>query len=187
MLKNFLSYQPQRDGYKIVWQADQFVKEYPYSSVAANVDVIRAAAQQAADKWFGGVMSEVDRLNKQKRYDEGLKLLETVPSEIVAPQMQQSMKDKNQEIVLTEAVNKETEKMAAVQELQKQWNNGMLLAKNGRYDEAINVFTELLSTEYDAKAKEKIKELSLEAANDDRRKAADMFRRFLKTTDIESR
>jgi hypothetical protein len=63
----------------------------------------------------------------------------------------------------------------------------MLLAKNGRYDEAINVFTGLLSTEYDAKAQVKIKELSLEAANDDRRKAADMFRRFLKTNDIESR
>jgi tetratricopeptide (TPR) repeat protein len=78
ILKNYLSFQPQRDGYKIVWQADQFLKDYPYSSVASNVDTIRASVQQAADKWFGGVMSEVDRLNKQKRYDDGLKLLETV-------------------------------------------------------------------------------------------------------------
>ena len=44
-----------------------------------------------------------------------------------------------------------------------------------------------MDTEYSTKAETKIKELSLEAAKADRRKAADLFIRFTKTTDPESK
>ena len=77
--------------------------------------------------------------------------------------------------------------MAKIQELQNQWNNGMLLTKGGRYDEALAVFTNLLDTEYSIKAESKIKEISLEAAKADRRKAAELFIRFTKTSEPESK
>ena len=63
----------------------------------------------------------------------------------------------------------------------------MLLVKNEEYEEALKVFTELLETEYSSKAKQKIDEISLQAAKADRRKAADLFIRFTKTTDLESK
>ncbi len=53
------------------------------------------------------------------------------------------IKAKNEELQLAEAVENETGKMARMQDLQNQWNNGMLLAKDGRYEEAIAVFTNL--------------------------------------------
>jgi hypothetical protein len=77
--------------------------------------------------------------------------------------------------------------MALVQELQHQWNNGMVLAKDGKFDEAIAVFTNLLDTEYSTKAENKLNEITLEAAKADRKKAANLFVRFTKTTDLESR
>lgn len=187
MLRNYLGFIPERDGYKVVWEADNFLANYPYSPVASNVDIIKSDAEASADKWFHGFMSQVDTLGEEKKFQEALQLLETIPTDIVGPEKQLSIKEKNDELLLAEAVEKETEKMAKVQELQHQWNNGMLLAKSGRYDEAISVFTELLDTEYGTKAEAKIKEVSLEAAKNDRKQAASMFLRFTKTTDPDSR
>jgi hypothetical protein len=74
-----------------------------------------------------------------------------------------------------------------MQELQRTWNDGMLRAEAEDYAGAIEIFTTLLDSEFGARATEKIKELSLKAAMIERRKAADLFIRFSKTTDIESK
>ncbi len=113
--------------------------------------------------------------------------MDTIQTDIISPDKELIIKAKNEELLLAEAVDNETNKMAKMQNMQNQWNNGMLLANGGRYEEAIAVFTSLLDTEYSVKADMKIKELSLEAANADRRKAADLFVRFTKTTDPDSR
>ncbi len=187
MLRNYLGFIPERDGYKIVWQAEKFQAGYPYSPVASNVEIIRASVQQAADKWFNGYMAEVDKLAKEKKFSDALKLLEKIPADIVGEEKQPVIKAKKDELVLAEAVEKETDKMAKMQDLQNQWNNGLLLANGGRFDEAIDVFKQLQGTDYSDKAQAKIEELSLEAAKADRRKAADLFIRFTKTDDLESK
>ncbi len=187
LLRNFLGFIPERDGYKVVWQAEKFLTSYPYSPVASNVDFIKEAVVQAADGWFSGLIAEVDRFKEEKKFEEALEFLETIPTDILSADHQIQIKEKNEEVLLAEAVERETEKMALIQELQHQWNNGMVLAKDGKYDEAIVVFTNLLDTEYSAKAEKKLNEISLEAAKADRKKAANLFVRFTKTTDMESR
>ncbi|MFW2367452.1 MAG: tetratricopeptide repeat protein [Desulforhopalus sp.] len=187
MLRNYLGFIPEQDGYKVVWQAEKFLADYPYSPVASNVDFIKYAAQQDADKWFNRFMGDVDRLGAEKQFVEALELLETLPKDIINADKQLIIEDKNEALLLAEAVDRETNRMALIQGLQDQWNNGLLLAKAGRYDEAIDLFTNLLDTEYSVKAEIKIEELALEAAKADRRQAANLFIRFTKTTDIESR
>ena len=187
MLRNYLGFIPDQDGYRVVWQTDKFLTNYPYSPVASNVDFIRESAMARADKWFNSFMAAVDSLGAEKKFDEALELLETMPTDIIDADKQLQLRGKNEELLLAAAVEKETDKMALIQELQHQWNNGMLLVKGGRYDEAINVFTNLLDSEYGVKAENKIKEISLQAAKADRKKAAGLFIRFTKTTDPESR
>jgi hypothetical protein len=187
MLKNYLGYIPQQDGDTIVWQADQFLKNYPYSSVAPNVDRIREAVAVRADKWFNTFMKEVETLAAEKKFNQSLELLQSMPTDIISPEKQIMVKEKNQELLLAEAVENETEKMARIQELQHQWNNGLLLAKAGRYEESISVFTDLLDTEYSQKAEMKIREVSLEASKNARKMAADFFLRYNKTSDLESK
>ncbi len=187
ILRNFLGFVPERDGYSLVWQTEKFQSSYPYSPVVSNVEFIKNTVTEAADKWFNGFMADIDKLSDEKQFSKAIMLLETMPTDIVGADKQLAIKVKNQELKMAEAVETETDKMAQIQELQNQWNNGMLLAGNGRYDEAITVFTNLLDTEYSVKAESKIKELSLEAAKAERRKAADLFIRFTKTTDIESK
>ena len=187
MLRNYLGFIPDQDGYKIVWQADKFLSNYPYSAVASNVDFIRESAMLRADDWFNSFIGVVDSLGAEKKFDEALELLETIPTEIIDADKQLQVRGKNEELLLAAAVERETDKMALIQELQHQWNNGMLLVKAGRYDEAIDVFTNLLDSEYGVKAENKIKEISMQAAKADRKKAAGLFIRFTKTTDLESR
>jgi hypothetical protein len=187
ILRDFLGFIPERDGYKVFWQAQKFQDNYPYSLVTSNVEFIKDTVIAAADKWFNGFVAEVDKLGREKKFSEALKLLETIQTDIISAEKQLALKAKNEELLLAEAVESETSKMAKMQDMQNQWNNGMLLANGERHEEAIAVFTSLLDTEYSAKADMKIKELSLEAANADRRKAADLFVRFTKTTDLESR
>lgn len=187
VLRNFLGFIPERDGYKIIWQAEKFLTGYPYSPVVSNVDFIRDSVMAEADKWFNGFLAKIDKLSNEKKFSEAITLLETMPTDILGPEKQIVIRAKNEELKLAAAVENETGKMAKMQDLQNQWNNGMLLAKGDRYEEAIVVLTNLMNTEYGTKAETKIKELSLDAAKSDRRKAADLFIRFTKTTDIESK
>ncbi len=187
ILRDYLGYAADKGGYKLLWQADNFLTKYPYSPVAPNVDIIKAKVKTAADKWFDGFMGEVEKLRSEKKFQEAQDLLKTLPPDVIGPDKQLALKGKNEELTMTDAVEKETQRMALIQGLQNQWNNGMLLVKNEKFDEAITAFSKLLDTEYVTKAKEKIKEVSLEAAKADRKKAANLFTRFTKTTDIDSR
>lgn len=187
ILRNFLGYVPERDGYKIVWQAENFKNSYPYSLVISNVDLMKDSVSNGADKWFDGFMTKVDGLADERKFSEALTLLDTLPTDMLGADKQMQLQAKNEQLAQAEAVENETGKMAQIQDLQDQWNNGMLLVNSQRYEEAIGVFTSLLDTEYSAKARAKIRELTLDAANADRKKAADLFIRYTKTTDLESR
>lgn len=187
LLRNYLGFIPEKDGYKIVWQAETFLQNYPYSAVSSNADIIKTSSAQRADEWLNGMLTEIDSLAAEKKYQEGIDLLGTIPDDIIDEIKQAEMKALKDELLLAEAVDRETRKLAQVQELQRKWNSGMLLVKGERFDEAIDLFTEMLETEYAVKAEQKINEISLLAAKADRRKAADLFVRYTKTTDIEAR
>ena len=187
LLRNYLGFLPKVDGYKVARQAEKFLTDYPYSPVSANVEYIKFAAMEGADFWFNGFLAKVDKLKAEKKFEESAELLEEVPPDILDTEKQGIVEEKNQELLLAEAVDRETERMEQIQELQRQWNNGLLLVTGSRYDEALEVFTTLLDTEYSVKAEQKINEVSLQAAKADRRKAADLFIRFTKTTDMEGK
>ncbi len=187
IMRDYLSYSPEQGGYKLIWQADNFLSKYPYSPVASNIDIIKSKVKTVADKWFDGFMGQVEKLRSEKKFQEAQDLMKTLPVDLISPEKQLALKGKTEELSLTDAVEKETQRMARIQDLQNQWNNGMLLAKSEKFDDAIAVFTKLADTEYSVKAQEKIKELSLEAAKAERKKAGALFTRFSKTTDIDSR
>ncbi len=187
LLRNFLGFVPERDGYKMVWEADEFLQNYPYSAIASNVDIIKKDVKKRADKWFNKFMTNVEQLAGEKKFIDGIEILETVPDDIISAEQKEHIKTKNDDLILAEAVERETRKIERMQELQHRWNEGMLLVDVGDYDVAIEIFNTLLETEYYAKAEDKIKEISLRAAKSDRRKAADLFLRYSKTTDLESK
>ncbi len=187
LMRDYLSFRPEKDGYRVIWQADTFLENYPYSPVSSNVDVIKAESLKRADAWFDAFFVQVDQFTQEKKFQDAMDLLQTIPEDIVGADKMQEVKSRIDALVLAEAVERETMKIEQMQDLQRRWNEGMLLADQSDYDGAILIFTELLDTSYQGKAQVKIEELSAQAAKEDRRKAAELFIRFTKTTDIEGK
>jgi tetratricopeptide (TPR) repeat protein len=187
LLRGYLGYLPRRDGYSIVWQADKFLQTYPYSPVSSNVDAIRDDALRRADAWFNDYLARSTGFAEERKFQDAMELLQTIPEDLVGEEQFQQVQARLDELVLAEEVERETRKIQQMQDLQRKWNDGMLLADSEDFDAAIGVFTELLDSEFGGRAAEKIKELSLKAAMNERRRAADLFVRFSKTTDVESK
>ena len=186
LLRDYLGFLPGQDGYKVVWEAEKFLEDYPYSPVSSNVDAIKKDAMQVADEWFESLWATVDELSGENRFEDAVAFLQIIPLDLIGPEKATTVHGKIEALLLADAVDRETQKMSEIQDLQKQWNNGMLLVRADEHDKALDVFNGLLGTEYDDKATAKIREVSLKAAQSKRRKAADAFIRYTKTADVES-
>ncbi len=187
ILRNYMGFIPEQDGYKLVWQADKFLQAYPNSPVVENVATMKADAQKRADAWFNGVLAEVDKLSADKQYSDAIKKLQSIPDDIISPDQRLKIRDKNDALALSDAVQRETLKIGKMQELQHRWNDGLALIDEGKFDDAVKVFEGFQDTEYATKAQEKIKEISSIAAKAERRQAAELFIRFTKTSDLDSK
>jgi tetratricopeptide (TPR) repeat protein len=187
ILRNYMGFIPEQDGFKIIWQVDKFLKTYPNSPVVSNVEMIKSDVLKRADIWFNGIFAEVDRLAADRRYAEAIKKIQIIPDDIISPDQRLKVRDKSDALVLSDAVERETVKIGKTQDLQRRWNEGMVFIDEGRFDDAVKVFNGLQDTEYTAKAAEKIREISTLAAKADRRKAAELFIRFTKTSDLENK
>jgi tetratricopeptide (TPR) repeat protein len=187
LLRNYLGYSPQRDGYKLVGQSEKFLADYPYSPVSSNVDIIKSSTLAKADNWLQIYLSEVDSMAKKERFQDALLKLETLQEDILSDEKLIEVRKMSDDLILAEAVSRETKKIEKIQNQQQQWNDALLLIDKDEYDEAIEILTTMVDTDYAVKADSKIRELSLLAARAERRKAADLFIRFKKATDIESK
>jgi len=184
IMRRWLTYTPARDGFTVSALADNFMQKYPHSPAVDNAEYIRDESKARAERWINGLVSNADKLAARKKFQEAAKTISSVPANIVDSEQKSVLKQKSEEISFAAAVDQETTRQERERELQRQWNNGLLLAQNGRYDEAIDVFTSLESGDLADKAKAKAREISLQAAQDQRRKAADLYVRYTKTTDI---
>ncbi|MEJ2135486.1 MAG: hypothetical protein P8X86_09595 [Desulfofustis sp.] len=187
LLRGYLRFAPARDGYGIVYKAEQFLQQYPYSPVSPNVDIIKDETKSMADQWFTTSLTDADRLVENKQFEEAIALLQSLPQDKLSPENLLTLKEKLDSLILAEAVERETLKIEKMQALQSTWNQGAAYADAGEFDAAIAVFSELKGTEYEDRAMEKVEELSLTAAKNERRRAADLFVRSMKTDDLENR
>jgi len=187
IMRRWLRYTPARDGFTVSALADNFAQKYPHSPVVENAEYIRDNAKARAEHWINSLVSTADKLAARKKFQEAAKMINSVPTNIIGSEQKSVLKQKSEEINFAEAVDQETARQQRSQELQRQWNSGLLLAQNGRYDEAIDVFTGLENTDLGDKAKAKAREISLKAAQDERSKAAGLYMRYTKTSDVEAK
>lgn len=187
LLKAYLGYNPDRDGYGVVEQAQKYIAKYPYSLVASNADLVLERAQKEADAWLKSVLARIDRLVEEKKFQEALLLIERVPRDILPVEKQEMLRRRSEQLLTAESISIETTRLVQEQELQEEWNQGMLLLEGREYDQAIEVFTSLSASSYADKARERIDEAAKLAAREGRQRAAEIFMRANRTADLESR
>jgi len=169
LLRNYLGFRPERDGYKLVWQSDKFLAEYPYSPVSSNVDIIKNSAQNRVEQWLDTFLADVDAMAEEERFQDALLKLETLQEDILSGEKLIEIRKKSDDLTLAEAVSRETKKIEKMQTLQRQWNEALLLIDQGEFDQAIEVLTNMLDSDYAAKADNKIADEAREADRPDAR------------------
>ena len=220
LLLGSLTYNPQRDGFTIVQQAQAFQQSFPVSVVGSSVTDLARKADKEAEQWFAGLLEQVDRLSGQQNNQEALLLIERIPATILPLDKQAILKLKKDSLTAaatgnigsTDTIHEEildvTDPFAPavssnggqavgpdtapgehvlVTALQETWNQGMTDMQAKEYDAAIEIFSGLLNTSYGTRAGIQIEEASRLAAQDDRKKAAELFVRANRTTDPGAR
>jgi len=185
--RRIMTYDPARDGFRVVRQAEEFLQRFPASSVAAHVEELLQEQRRQAQLWFDGLLAQADTLAGEKRFREGIVLLENVPRDLLPPPQQDMVRTKIEALNLAEAVGAESARLLAEQESQESWNAALSHFEAGRHDEAIAGFRKLLDTKYADRARARIEEAARLGAQEDRRRAAELFIRAGRTQELEAR
>ena len=185
ILRSHLGFIASRDGYKTVNLSDHFLVKYPSSSLRSSVEMIRNESAGQADIWYAQLEAEIESLVAGKNYQGAIDLINEIPQGALTGAKLTELENIGRELAVNNAIELETQRMAESQKLQSQWNNAVMLANAERYDEAIEVLSQMADSEYGPRAEMKIAELSVVAAQVDRRKAADLFIRYTRTSDVE--
>jgi tetratricopeptide (TPR) repeat protein len=187
LLRSFLEYNPDRDGYTVVGLGEKYVETFPYSTVSSNVDELIVKARKQADDWLDSVFARIDAFSENGQYQQALLFIERIPRSILPIDKQEKLKRKSEELITSESIAIETDRLVVEQEFEADWNKAMTLLEAKQYDRAIEVFTTLLASPYEVKARLRIDEAAQLAAREDRQRAAELYVRSKRTTDFESR
>ncbi len=196
LLKSYLAYIPKRDGYAVSSQAEKFLSAYPASRLVANVNLMLKGSREQADAWLNrGIQRVADQAGERQDLPPGT----PAPGQPAAPgsapggnaggtavaggagawsgglAVQEGGLPASQASVQNEAL------------LQEKYDKGASLLADRQYDQAIAVFKDLLATSYRDRAQSRLEEAARLAAQEDRMKAADLFRRASSARDPEGK
>ena len=187
LMRNYLTYNPDRDGFKVFLQANRFLTDFPDSGVAPKVNHILYESRDRAETWFALVLQRINVLKGEKKYQEALQVIEQLPMDEMPEDKKELLKTLSDELIAAGYQEAEAKRLADEETMQETWNRGYEHLRAKEYDRAIEVFSTLLDTTYAGRANDKIVEASQLAAQEDRRMAAEYFVESGKTNDVNSR
>ena len=186
LLKNYLAFVPKRDGYAVVEQAAAFLRAFPGSRLAANAAFMQKSAREQADSWLNRGIQRIEAMAGERTPAEGQATPDgTAPGTEAAPPAADAAAPPvgAQTDVAPAAAAPATDAGPPQEELQARYDQGMAALTAKEYDKAIETFNGLLATPLADQARTRIDEAAGLAAQEDRRKAADLFVRANSTSD----
>ena len=149
----YLSYNAERDGYKVVLTGEYFRDNYPDSAMMPTVNRILIETRDKADAWFAGILAQLDMLRAEEKYDEALLLVEQLPRREMPFEKQDHLNSIVDELVSAQFEEAENRRLALEEELKLSWNRSLELLRAKEYDQAIELFESLLGSQYDERAR----------------------------------
>jgi hypothetical protein len=203
LLRSCLTYNPDEDGFTVVQQAAEFVRLFPESPLTEDANLLSEQIGLQAEDWFASLLDMTEQLLAQGRTQEAADRLEMLPLDILPLNKQDMIQRKKEELAgAAKPETKEASSFApdhAMQEaipnplpdpadaLQDLWDRGVTALQQGKYEEAVSLFSKLSGTTFAVKAEGKIKEAEQQAAEALRDQAAELFQQAEEAADAAAR
>ncbi len=183
LLLNYLTYRPERDGFKVAMQARDLAEKLSYSPIFANIQQIEKRAQTMAERWFNQLVSQASDLAETDK-QQAMQLLERVPLANLPVEKQKQIEELQNRLTETKEQKEVPVATTGGGAPETVWQEAMINLDNGNYDMAMEQLESLSSTPLAEKAKVQVKEVINLAAATERKKAARLFVQATKTEDM---
>jgi hypothetical protein len=187
LMRSYLTYNADRDGFKVFLLATRYMQDFPASTMLPTVNHILSESRDRAEAWFALVLQRINVLKEESRYQDVLQFIEQLPVHEMPVDKMQLLHSMRDELVAVNTEEQEARRLEVEETMQEIWSTGQNYLQEKEYDQAIETFSTLLETEYADRATDKIAEASQLAAQEDRRRAAELFVLSGKTDDRENR
>lgn len=187
LIRSYITYNADRDAFRVSLLAKRFMEDFPGSSVIPTVNYILFESKDRAEAWFALVMQRISNLTGEKKYQEALQLIEQLPMHEIPMDKREELNMLTDELISESFEEQESKRLAIEEAMQDIWHNGQNHLRAKEYDQAIEVFSTLLDTAYAERANDKIAEASQLAAQEDRREAAELFVRASNSSDRDNK
>jgi hypothetical protein len=168
-------------------KADKIAQLFPNTPVADNAIWIKQDFENQHREWIDKQLNQVAALTEKKEFQQAQTLLSEIPPEHLPADLQERVRQAKVAVKTVELQEHETQKILLEESLASQWESSNNLLDSQQYDPAIAGFTDLLDTSYDAKARNKIQEATNLAAAAQRKQAATLFIKAVKTQTPENK
>jgi tetratricopeptide (TPR) repeat protein len=168
-------------------KADKIAQLFPNTPVADNAIWIKQDFENQHREWIDKQLNQVAVLTEKKEFQQAQTLLSEIPPEHLPADLQGRVRQATVAVKTVELHEQETQKILLEESLASQWKSSDNLLDSQQYDPAIAGFTHLLDSSYDAKARNKIQEATNLAAAMQRKQAATLFIKAVKTQSPENK
>ena len=175
LMRAYLGLNQPRDGFKVVLLAEQFLARFPESTVIPTVNRILFETRDRAEAWYAANLQQIVQLKEQKKYAEALQILQGLPLQEIPPDKKAQLQVFIDEMTTVQVQEAEMQHAAEEATLQETWSKGQNHLQLKEYDQAIAVFSGMLNTSYADRARSEINAAANLAAQENRRKAAELF------------
>lgn len=175
LMRSYLAYNADRDGFRVFFLATRFLADFSESSMIPTVNHILFESRDRAEEWFALVLQRVNVLKGEKKYQEALRFIEQLPKQGMPTEKKERLESLANELISVSTEEEESRRRAVEGAMEQNWSTGENYLREKEYDRAIETFSTLLTTTYADRANDKILEASQLAAQEDRRKAAELF------------
>jgi hypothetical protein len=164
-----------------------FTQNFPGSIFLKRAGEILAEAKQRSQTWADGQLTELEALLADKDFKRARELIDNLLSGPVPEERRESLLAIREEVLLAETKEMEFQQQAQEQKQAIEWSEALNLLDSRRYDEAITALGVFVGTAYEEEARAKIGLAANQAANENRRQAANLFVKARKTQDKKYR
>jgi tetratricopeptide (TPR) repeat protein len=187
LLREFLVYDYKVHSVALNEKINSFVTEHVGSPFAVSILRLKAFTIEQLNFWLGRQLVKIDSLVAEKKFVDAFEILKSMSQYYLPADLQAIIQRTYYEIGQAELQATENQRRIQEMKLTEQWDTAVQLMDSQRFASAISAFENLMETDYEEMAAQKIVEAANLAAGQMRKEAASLFVQAGKTQDMETK